>query len=80
MGTEEDQGEEVGEAEHTLTVDEIPSHTHTIPYQSCFPYGEIPEVCVVGGVLTQATGATGGGESHNNVHPCHKVKYGIVAA
>jgi microcystin-dependent protein len=79
MGTEENQGFEGGEAEHTLVVDELPAHSHTIPYQSCFPYGEIPEVCVVGGLLTQQTGETGGGLAHNNIPPYHAMVYVMVA-
>lgn len=68
-----------GEADHTLTVDEIPAHSHTIPYESCFPYGTTPEVCVVGGALTQQTGQTGGGNSHNNMPPYIRELAGIVA-
>lgn len=79
MGTDVLQGEEIGEAAHTLTVDEIPSHHHSIPDGSTFPYGNIPEVTVTGGVLLSETGDTGGGLSHNNIHPVHKVKYGMIA-
>lgn len=68
-----------GEESHTLSVDEIPSHSHSMPYESCFPYGSVPEVCVVGGALTQQTGSTGGGNSHNNMPPYIRLVAGIVA-
>jgi len=71
-------GDTGGEDEHTLTVDEIPSHTHEIPWQSTFPYGEIPEVTVTGGLLTTQTGATGGGEAHNNLPPYMRLPMGII--
>jgi microcystin-dependent protein len=74
----DDVGDTGGETEHTLTVDEIPEHSHTIPYESCFSYGEIPEICVVGGVLTQQTGNAGAGEAHNNVPPYIRLPMGIV--
>jgi len=63
---------------HTLIVDEMPPHDHEIPYESCFPYGATPEVCVVGGVLTQRTGSTGGGEPHNNMQASFGQPWGIV--
>jgi microcystin-dependent protein len=71
-------GQTGGEASHVLTGDEMPPHSHSIPYQSCFPYGDIPEVCVVGGVLTQQTGETGGGLAHNNMPPYIRLRAGIV--
>lgn len=79
MGTALDQGVEGGEAEHILSVAEMPTHNHSIPGPSTFPYGNIPEVTVVGGVLTQYTGDAGGGQAHNNVHPVHKTRFGMVA-
>lgn len=74
-----DVGDVGGEDEHTLSVSEMPPHDHTIPGSSCFPYGEIPEVCVVGGILTQDTGETGGGDPHNNMPPFIRLRAGIVA-
>lgn len=64
-------GASVGEEAHTLTVSEIPSHTHT--------YLTVSGQGVLGGGTDTAadeanrptgnTGATGGGGSHNNMQP-----------
>ena len=73
-----------GEANHTLSVDEIPSHTHSI-YAG---YGDIGSPSVSsdsyryqywGGNArgwktgTLGAGATGGGKSHNNMPPYYVV-------
>lgn len=62
-----------GEATHTLTTDEMPSHTHTISLK----YGNSGSVTTVAemGTTTSATTttvtstSTGGGEAHNNMPP-----------
>ena len=62
-----------GEAQHTLTVNEIPSHSHTIPAQNKWlspdGSGEDMNYSVVSNVNTQASGSTGGGQAHNNMPP-----------
>lgn len=69
-----------GEKEHTLTLDEMPVHTHT----------EVSAVATVinGGLeapassavpATTTTGAAGGGEPHNNMPPYVGVYWAIIA-
>jgi len=76
-----DVGETGGEAAHTLTIGEIPSHSHTIPLTATTLALEPGEVTVTTPIpiLTANTGDTGGGGSHNNIPPYLALNYFIVA-
>lgn len=62
-----------GEAQHKLTVNEIPSHSHAVPslnkWLSPEGSGEDMNYSVVSNINTQACGSTGGGQAHNNMPP-----------
>lgn len=68
-------GETGGEADHTLTVDEIPAHNHGYHRATDVPvtFGEIPGTAAVS--FGANTDNTGGGEPHNNMPPYLAVNY-----
>jgi microcystin-dependent protein len=72
----------IGEKEHTLTVSEIPSHTHTYVDRYRNPSGGAGQVFnlasgsqVALSSPTVNSGSTGGGLAHNNVQPYEVVFY-----
>jgi microcystin-dependent protein len=79
-----EMGTEGGEAAHTLTIGEIPSHTHetTDKVLSNASGGLIyanPSTGTAVSKQTILTGASGLSGAHNNMPPYHAVKWAIVA-
>ena len=59
-----------GAKTHTLSVSELPAHTHTITFNAQGDaFGGNPAMSVAAGSLTKTTSSTGSGSAHNNLQP-----------
>lgn len=83
LGLDEDDsdmnaiGKTGGEKKHILTINEMPSHTHPLTPKNNSATGlyEIKATNATGEGGSAITGATGGGQAHNNMPPYYVVGY-----
>ena len=69
-GSYADAGTFGGEAAHTLTVDEMPAHSHSVPNMSGYDTGtEWVGQNGTAAPQTRSTDINGGGAAHNNMPP-----------
>lgn len=67
---------QMGEKKHTLSAEEIPSHSHVNHTYTAGSYGSVVMNTGMGsGPYGVSTGATGGSGAHNNIQPSVTVYY-----
>lgn len=80
-GTDYEVGEHYGNETHTLSIDEIPAHTHSYEAQTTALALEGTGVPLPTGSVsvTSLTGSNGGGLAHNNIPQAIALIPGIIA-
>ena len=68
-GTFDTLNEEQGAETHTLSIAEMPAHTHTYGKSTTSENMSIHDISGLRGAATTNTGSTGGGTAHNNIQP-----------
>lgn len=69
-----------GEQTHTLTTQELPNHSHSVhAHLASMAQLGVGEPVTIPDILTGETGATGGGNAHNNMPPFLALNAYIIA-